>query len=399
MNHNNKSIENNDLNNKNNEIFNKISFNNFFTKNINNKINKMHYTTPKNYPKDTPNKNKIINPHNSGSPHDSKSKKSIDNIKLIKLKKYKNQTKFNTYEGFLNNNKEEYINIDTSLPHNITINKVNYNNEIILNQNLGKTTKKEDNNINNEQGSEKGELEGNHKNDKILGRLIEINNNKDNVLKKNELKLNKIKKITLLKNDKVRILKKRKIKIKINKSNSYLEKNKINDFEVNNTKRILNDYNWYNNGSNYNTFNQINNINSIKNNSQNYENIYINNNKNQIFSPEKRITHANIIKYRSSSPIPIQNQLINNTYRNYYGRTNNYIKNPHLIRFFEFENKDVYNNNTFNNFYPGGTINVLYRNNLINMKNLYNNNDYFSNFDIYNNGNTNNTNSYPYVNQ
>ena len=278
LNHNIKSIKNNDLNNKNNEIYNKISFNNFFTKNINNKIDKINYTTPKNYPKDTTKENKINRPHNSGSPHDSKSKKSLDNLKLIKLKKYKNQTKYHTFENFLNNNQNEYININTSLPHNKAINKVEFNNDIILSQNTEKMTTKGDNkelsHINNNVDSETKGIEGNYKNKKILGKLIEINNNKEKVLKPNKLKLNKIKKITLLKKekdkdkDKDKILKKKKIKIKINKSNSYLEKSNIINSEVNNnTSRILIDYNWYNNYLNSNTLYQINNINNKKKNS------------------------------------------------------------------------------------------------------------------------------------
>ena len=146
-------------------------------------------------------------------------------------------------------------------------------------------------------------------------------------------------------------------------------------------------------------------INLLKNTNidNNNFNEYINktNRSNEFMYPEKKNTNEIIYKYLSSSPISILTEQINGNYEK-YNKPNNFVNNVNLIHYLQ-NNENIYNN-TIDNFYQGDSISLLYRNNLINLKNYYNsnnmsntnNNAYYSNNETYNNVSINNENLYLY---
>ena len=422
-----KAISNNDLINKNKTINNKMSLNNHFSKNIIkrnniNDINKINtIATPTNYPKDNSRPSqekdlKIIHPQNSGCPQDSNTKKDSNKWKLIKFNskmRKKNKNKTVNYSQDQNINK----NINNSLPNNITVNNVNFNNEMFINIEIGSLTPKKEENKNRSSKSKKvsGTEELNRK-QKYLKKYDKCSDNGKN--KENDLNSNKIENISVM-NDEKKKNNKKKIEnqinqIEINNNISNLKNNNINNKK---TENILIE----NNGNNkiikkgnkiiriIKKNNKKKNLNKkintkkpiVDNNNKKYdENISINiNQNNQFFYHVKRFTNENLFKYRPNSPNSYIYEQINEDYKKYFNKPNKNVKENTLNQYVKFENNRASYNNNLDNFYQQGSINLLYRNNLTNLKN-YNMNsyDYIQSLNQYNYYISNNENSYLYNN-
>ena len=418
------TINNNkNINNSRNNIIKRtkkiVSLNSNLTNNIKNKKDKknMCFDSPKKFPEDNKNQKKK---QNSGSPQDSNSKnkkKSLNFIKIIKLKKnMRNKNRIKTFNIAL----EKYDKIiNNSLPVNITINNVNFNNEMLINidsLDIKNQTPKKTENENTVSIIRQGFETDNTKRtknfiSKKFDKYNEINRNKNNDLIRN--KTENVVFITNYENKNKSQNKKENTKsnsyIKKFKSNTHLkikknsfdnkinsdkkkEKKKIKNINVNikkiNRKKLKKDIN-----KNIPLSKELN----IDNNKYN-ENIVFNDIINsQIIYPEKKYTSENVFKFTDNYTNPFINEQIDGNFKNYYfNKSNNSILNTNLGQYMKFErNKDLYNN-SLDIFYPENSFNFLYRNNLITIKNSYNNSDYISSLDPYNYLINNNENSYLY---
>ena len=395
-----KSVKYSDFRNN-----NKISFNNYYIDNISKStFLNINLSILKNFPEDNSKqnkKNKIYHPYNSGSPHDSKNKKALNTFQLIKINTNRNKDKCNTlYNTFKHNIIQSTKN---SLLNNITVNNVNFNNEMIINKiGRNKTLEKgtKDIYLKNQRKSEDLNINIEQNFMKNSNKIIEANKNKENDLKLNQIGNN------MHIDDK-----------NVNKN----ENSKINNIIVNNinNNKMNNANKADKNNKKLENKKKIKKINNIRINSQiinkkinllkntnidnNNFNEYINktNRSNEFMYPEKKNTNEIIYKYLSSSPISILTEQINGNYEK-YNKPNNFVNNVNLIHYLQ-NNENIYNN-TIDNFYQGDSISLLYRNNLINLKNYYNsnnmsntnNNAYYSNNETYNNFSINNENSYLY---
>ena len=382
-----KLIKNKEINNRNNNNYNKVSFNNYMAKNLNiSDMISINSITPKNFPEDNKYKNDNYHPFNSGAPQDSNSKKINNNIKFQSLIKY------NTIE-----NSFDAKNINNSLPNSITINNVNFNNQMYINNNLiSKTPKKENKNYQNEskQGLETTRLKGKQ-------RYIK-NFDVDNIINKDILndKLKKLKNLTIINNNINKIFQKKSHEL--NNKNSKEENNIINESNIQYNQNIVINNNEYIISKNKN--NLINNkilnhkINLTKSANKNNPSILIMNNRssNQFVRPKKKLTKEDLPNNRASSPTPFVYGQINGNYKYYY-KPNNIIKNKNLNHYANYGNKKEFLNISQNNYNPEGSIDILYRNNIFNMSN-YNKSEYLSNINLYNNYVFNSENSYLYNN-
>lgn len=414
-------------NSRNKKIYNNTNKKLSLHKNLTNKnniknIKNTNCDLSKKFPEDNVvNQNKSINhPQNSGSPQDSNSKnkkKPSNYIKIIKLNKnMRNKNKSKTFNNAIQ--KFDKI-INNSLPVNITIHNINFNNEILLNHDIldikSQTPKKKEN-ISTVSIIKQGFETDNFKRtknfiSKKFDKYSEINRNKDR-----DLNRNKTENVTFITNyeDKNKSEHKENSKsniinyIKAFKSNTNLKIKKNSfDNETNNgkkEKKKIKNINGNIKKINKKKLKKVINKQlplskeTINDNNIYNENIFFNDIINsQIIYPEKKYTSENVFKFTDDYTNQFINEQLDENFKNYYfNKANNSIINTSLGQYMKFErNKDLYNN-SLDIFYPENSFNVLYRNNLITMKNSYNYSDYVSNLDPYNCLINNNENSYLY---
>ena len=426
------TINNNKIiNNSRNNIINKTKniHNTYLKKNIEekesnaiNEKNKNEYkknknfTPPKKFPEDTKiNQNKK---QNSDSPQDSNSKnkkKSLNFMKIIKLKK--NQRNKNKSKTF-NNAMQKYDKIiSNSLPVNFTINNVNFNNEMTINLDIKIQTPKKE--IKNKISTIRKGLETNDskRNKNFVSKKFDKYNEK-NKDKEKELNRNKAQNVTYISNyENKNKLEKKKDNTKSNiinsikafKSNKNLKikKNSFNNEVNNNNKKEKKNKNINTNIKKIHKRKLKKDINKnitllnkpIIDNSEYNNNIIFNDIINsQMIYPEKKFTSENAFKFTDNftNPFINEHQQINENFKNYYFNKFNNGLSTSLGQYMKFErNKDLYNN-SLDIFYPENSFNLLYRNNIITMKNNYNNSDYISSLDPYYYLINDNENSYLY---
>ena len=404
---NNDNDLNNDLNNKSHKIYNQISFNNYFTKEMNNiESNQDSSFISKEFPEDNSKSNEIFHPRDSGSPKDSNRKKSLKYLKLMKYNNYKNIA-----EKIKNNNnldiRNNKSNINKSLTNEVIIHNINSNNEMFLiKEKKNKTPKKERKKKSIVPKSKKAVTEGLKGNQKFIKK---VNSIKINKYKKNNLKLNKkekeneeINNENNIKNNKIYKIK--EIKLKLDKEFKTHKK----DEKIDNNNNSINSLNNKNKQSKKSItikkakkINNNNSRNKSRKNKSSKNNGYILNERNnfnkndnikfhksnenisQIIYQDDIFENKNF-KDKANSPSPTLYKQININYKKIYDKPNVDNENAKM-NYLDLNNKKYIFNKSQYDFYSGGSLNVLYRNNLMDLKN-----NIFSNLELYSNKYINN---------
>ena len=404
---NNDNDLNNDLNNKSHKIYNQISFNNYFTKEMNNiESNQDSSFISKEFPEDNSKSNEIFHPRDSGSPKDSNRKKSLKYLKLMKYNNYKNIA-----EKIKNNNnldiRNNKSNINKSLTNEVIIHNINSNNEMFLiKEKKNKTPKKERKKKSIVPKSKKAVTEGLKGNQKFIKK---VNSIKINKYKKNNLKLNKkekeneeINNENSIKNNKIYKIK--EIKLKLDKEFKTHKK----DEKIDNNNNSINSLNNKNKQSKKSItikkakkINNNNSRNKSRKNKSSKNNGYILNERNnfnkndnikfhksnenisQIIYQDDIFENKNF-KDKANSPSPTLYKQININYKKIYDKPNVDNENAKM-NYLDLNNKKYIFNKSQYDFYSGGSLNVLYRNNLMDLKN-----NIFSNLELYSNKYINN---------
>ena len=394
---------NNNLNNKSHKIYNQISFNNYFTKEINNiESNQDSSFISKDFPEDNSKSKEIFHPRDSGSPKDSNRKKSLKYLKLMKYNNYKNIS-----EKIKNNNnldiRNNKTNINKSLTNEVFIHNINSKNEMfLLKIKKNRTPKKERKKKSIVPKSKEAITEGLKGKQKFIKK---VNSIKIIKYKKNNLKLNKkvkeneeINNENNIKNNKIYKIKEIKLKLdkefKTQKKDDNIDNNNNNyinalnnnkqfkkNITIKKTKKINNNNSRNksrknksskNNGyilNERNNFDRKENIDNIKFNKSN-ENIC------QIIYQDNIFENKNF-KDKANSPFPTLYKQININYKKIYDKPN--VDNENAkINYLDLKNKKYIFNKSQYDFYSGGSLNVLYRNNLMDLKN-----NIFSNLELY----------------